>query len=172
MSMIFKFTVLSNEDDSFLREYEIPYDTDLLGLHDFICDDLEYDKENFCSFFGSNGNWDKLQEYTLADMQDDDEGVIALPMKGTLLGQIIRNKLDRLIFMFDIFAGRSLFMELTEAKEAEDAVRYPRVVSSEGDPPSQLDAGSLMSEESPFEDAMEDFSDFESYDDDSLSDDF
>lgn len=170
--MIFKFTVLSGEDDGFLREYEVPYDMDLLGFHDFICNDLEYDKDNFSSFFLSDGDWNKLQEYTLMDMQDEDDGVIALPMKGTLLGQVIHRKHDRFLFMFDIFAGRSLFIELTEAREADETVRYPRVTASEGDAPSQLDAGSLMSEDSAFNDAMEEFMDFENYDDDSLTDDF
>lgn len=170
MSMIFKFTVLSNEDDNFLREYEIQYDADLLGLHEMICNDLEYDPSNFCSFFISNEKWEKGQEYTLVDMQEDDEGIVALPMEGTLLGQIIHNNRDRLIFMFDIFAGRSMFIELTEAKEAEDGVRYPRVVRSEGNPPSQLDAGSLISEDSPFDDIMSEFADFDG--DDDYSDEF
>ena len=164
MSMIFKFTVLSNESEDFMRIYELPYDMDLLGFHDFVCNDLEYDTTIFSSFFLSNEEWEKGQEYTLVDMQEDDEGIVALPMKNTLLGQVIHDNRDRLIFMFDIFAGRSLFLELTEAKEEEASVRYPRVVVSEGDAPSQLDAQSLMSEDSVFNDVMEEFMDFEGMD--------
>lgn len=163
--MIFKFTVLSDEIEGFIREYEVPDNMDLLGFHDFICNDLEYDTSNFSSFFASNEKWEKGQEYTLANMREDDEGVVALPMEGTLLSQILERNNERLIFMFDILAGRSLFMELTGTWEEEEGVRYPRVASSEGDPPSQMDAESMMTEDSFFNDAMEEFADFGGEDD-------
>lgn len=163
--MIFKVRMLSDEVEDFARVYEVMYDMSLLDFHDFICDDLEYDSGNFSSFFMSNENWEKLQEYTLVDMQDDDSGVVALPMKDTLLGQIIKEKHDRLMFMFDIFAARSFFLELQEAGEVEGGVKYPRIAYSEGDPPQQLEADSLMSEDSPFNDIMEEFNDFDGSDD-------
>ena len=52
--MIFKFRMLSDENDNFLREYEVPYDMTLLELHRFICRDLKYDPDNMVSFFLSD----------------------------------------------------------------------------------------------------------------------
>lgn len=168
---ILNLRVLSDEVDEFSRVYEVESGMSLLGLHDFICRDLEYDLSNFSSFFQSNANWDKLQEYTLVDMNDEEEGTISLSMDGTTAGELLQNRKDHLIFMFDIFAARSLFIELECIADPQPAVRYPRVVSSEGDAPHQLEADSMMSENSPFNDIMEDFMDFAG-DDDSFADEY
>lgn len=165
MSVVLRLMMLSDEVDDFRREYEVPVGMDLLELHEFICGDLEYDTSNFCSFFTSNEKWEKGQEYTLFDMKASEEGIVALPMEGATLGQVIPGSRARLIFMFDIFAGRSMFIELVEAGEAEDAVRYPRIAKSEGDPPHQLDAESILTEESPFDEIMEEFAAFDCDDD-------
>lgn len=162
---IFKFIMLSDEQEDFERVYEVEYDMNLRDFHDFICEELEYDPGSFSSIFLSDDSWGKLQEYTLVDMQDEGSGVVALPMQETLIGQIIKSKRDRMLFMFDIFAGRSFFLELQEIYEAEEDVRYPRVASGQGDPPPQFDAESLISEESPFNDIMSEFADFEGDDD-------
>lgn len=174
MSKIFKIRVLSDEVDDFVREYEVPVEIDLLGLHDVMCSDLEYDSDNFCSFFAANEKWEKMQEYTLIDMEeedDDDDGVVALPMEGTLLGRVLSEGVRKLIFMFDLFAARSLFVDIADMKEGDEAALYPRVAFAAGDPPSQTDAESLMSDEDPFSDMMSDFDDFEGSEDDTYSDD-
>ena len=41
MSVILKLRMLSDEDDCFLRDYEVPYELTLEELHDFICNDLQ-----------------------------------------------------------------------------------------------------------------------------------
>lgn len=166
--MILRLRMLSDELENFSRVYEVPAEMTLLDFHKFICDDLEYDPKNFCSFFMSNEKWDKLQEYTLVDMEDDD---IAMPMEGILLSDVAAAKKDRLIFMFDIFAARTLFIEVREVLEPDPDVYYPIVVSADGDTPPQLETDSLITEDSPFNDAMEDFMYFEGSDDDTYSDD-
>ena len=100
--------MLSNESDAFVREYEVPDDTDLLRLHNLICGDLGYDPFNFSSFFTADAGWNKLQEYTLGDMQDCDAGIEALPMEGTKLGGLLAAGASRLIFAFDMLSGREL----------------------------------------------------------------
>lgn len=51
MSVILKLRMLSDEDDCFLRDYEVPYESTLEELHDFICNDLQYEKIPESSFF-------------------------------------------------------------------------------------------------------------------------
>ena len=75
MSMVFKFRMLSDLSDNFVRDYEVMYDTNLLDFNDFICEDLGYDIEGMASFFFSDGQWRKLQEYTLMDMDTEAEQV-------------------------------------------------------------------------------------------------
>ena len=168
--VVFGFITLSDESEDFSRISEVPKEMDLVGFHDFIRDDLGYDPSSFSSFFKSDGNWDKLLEYTLIDVKDDSSAEGAMPMADTLLGDIVKDRRDRLIFMFDIFAGRSFFLELRELKEPADNMEYPRVESESGDIPPQFGTGDsfTISEEGIFDDAFDEFSNFdgtEYYDD-------
>ena len=46
MSMVFRFRMLSDENDNFVRDYEVLYDTTLLDFHNFILRSLEYEDCN------------------------------------------------------------------------------------------------------------------------------
>ena len=175
MSMIFNFRMLSDESDVFVRDYEVKYDMNLLELNDFICKDLNYDNSGMTSFFLSDGQWRKLREFTLMDMGNgmggyDDENEPPMPMEEVVLGQLIHNNHDRLIWLFDMFADRAYYLELIEAKFAEEGVNYPRTLFAHGEPSDQSDpeAGGV-GEKSIFEEMMDDFGDFgggdDSYDD-------
>jgi len=95
MSMVFRFRMLSDENDNFVRDYEVPYDMTLLDFHNFILRSLEYE-ECMASFFTADERWEKLREFTLMDMDDGSEGAPAA-MESVTLGQIIHNNRDRLI---------------------------------------------------------------------------
>ena len=41
MSMVFRFRMLSDENDHFVRDYEVMYDMTLLDFHQFILETLE-----------------------------------------------------------------------------------------------------------------------------------
>ena len=64
MSVILKLRMLSDEDDCFLRDYEVPYESTLEELHDFICNDLQYEKIPESSFFEADREWNRRREYT------------------------------------------------------------------------------------------------------------
>ena len=49
MSMVFRFRMLSDENDNFVRDYEVLYDTTLLEFHDFILRSLEYEECMVCT---------------------------------------------------------------------------------------------------------------------------
>ena len=106
--MVFRFRMLSDENDNFVRDYEVLYDTTLLEFHDFILRSLEYD-DCMASFFTADDRWNKGREFTLMDMGDGgDEGPVA--MDRVTLGQIIHNRRDRLIYLFDLFGDRAYYL--------------------------------------------------------------
>ena len=41
--MVFRFRMLSDENDRFVRDYEVMYDMTLLDFHNFILSSLEYE---------------------------------------------------------------------------------------------------------------------------------
>lgn len=169
MSMVFKFRMMSDENDAFVRDYEVMYDATLLDLHHYICADLGYDDSGMTSFFTSNSEWERLREFTLEDMGEVGEDA-ALPMESVTLGQVLHKNRDRLIYLFDMFGNRAYYLELTGAVEAEADVKYPRTTNSNGAPSDQYDPTIIPDDGgSMFDDAMGDFYDFEgddAYDDD------
>ncbi|MFI3321925.1 MAG: hypothetical protein R3Y50_05315 [Rikenellaceae bacterium] len=170
--MIFKFRMLSDEDENFIRDYEISYDATIKDLHTLICNDIDYDAEEMCSIFLCDEGWMKLREFTLFDMGvggsdaiDGDEQSLPVAMDSVLLGQAVRTKFARLLFVFDLFEDRAFFLELLEAKEGEEGKEYPRLLFANGEAPDQFDASQSVANRSIFDEAMDDFSDFGGDDD-------
>ena len=68
MSMIFRFRMLSDENDNFVRDYEVPYDMTLLDFHRFLLESLEYE-ECMTSFFTADERWEKPGSWTWAKIR-------------------------------------------------------------------------------------------------------
>ena len=167
--MVFRFRMLSDENDHFVRDYEVMYDTTLLEFHNFILDSLEYEP-CMASFFTADDRWEKQREFTLMEMGDS-SGEGPETMESIRLGQIIHNRRDRLIYLFDMFGDRAYYLELTGAYEADPQASYPREIYAVAEAPDQYDPSKNREDEdegSAFEEMMGDFNDFEgddNYDD-------
>ena len=111
--MVFRFRMLSDENDNFVRDYEVLYDTTLLDFHNFILRSLEYE-DCMASFFTADDRWEKQREFTFMDMDDGSENA-PVAMEKVTLGQIIHDRRDRLIYLFDLFGDRAYYLELTGA---------------------------------------------------------
>ena len=166
--MVFKFRMLSDENDNFARDYEVLYDMNLQEFHEFIRDSLGY-RDGMVSFFTADERWEKKQEFTLVDMGDDSENAPRL-MSDVTLGQILHHNRDRLIYLFDMFGDRAYYLELTGTAEARNTKLYPREVFARGEVPDQFDPTATEEEGSIFAEMMGDFNDYEG--DDSIDDDY
>ncbi len=171
--------MLSDENDHFVRDYEVPATATLLEFHNFIIETLEYEP-CITSFFTADARWEKTGEFTTIDMgfepeeqgEEYDQGEEQMapphPMASVALCDILHYMHDRLIYNFDLFASRSFFLELIEAKEVSDPERYPRESLAHATAPDQYDPDSSIDDGSIFDEMMGDFDDFdgeESYDD-------
>jgi hypothetical protein len=131
--MVYKFVLLSDEDESFVREFEFLDTHTLMDFHTQIQDELEFDKSQMASFFMATDNWEKEEEFTLFDM-----GTGSSTMEVAVLEDIIFRKNQKLLYVFDFFNERSLFVEYTgEVKEIEGR-EYPSCTNSKGVPPKQV----------------------------------
>ncbi len=167
--MVFRFRMLSDENDRFVRDYEVRGDTTLLEFHRFILESLEYE-ECMASFFTADRLWNRQREFTLMDMGSD-EGAPE-PMEKVTLEQIVHRRHDRLIYLFDLFGDRAYYLELTEICDAEPEAGYPREIYALAEAPDQYDPSKIQTdeedEESIFDEMMGDFREFEgddNYDD-------
>lgn len=162
--------MLSDENDNFVRDFEIAADNTLLDLHDFIIKMLRYD-QCMASFFTADDHWERLQEYTYMDMDGgmgDGGSGMPKPMATARLCDVLHYVHDRLIYVFDPFTERAYFIEVIEAKEEQKGMTYPRLQFEHSPAPDQYDPEASEHSGSIFEEMMGEFGEFDgddSYDD-------
>lgn len=134
--MIYNFRVVSDEVDNFKREIKIDADATFLDLKNAICDSVSFDKNQMCSFFICEGNWEKTKEITMEDMGSDSSEDVYL-MDDTVLSDFIEDEGQRLIFTFDYMTDRSFFIEMKEIITGK-TLKDPLCTLSVGNPPAQV----------------------------------
>ena len=172
--MVYRFVVLSDEDESFVREFEFLDSHTLMDFHTMIQEELEFDKSQMASFYLSTDNWEKEEEFTLFDM-----GTGSSTMEDAILEDLIFRKNQKLLYVFDFFNDRALFVEYTgEFKEIEGR-EYPSCTNSKGVPPRQVVFGAttrknysniVVSDEEEDEAQVDDDLFFNGEDEENLSD--
>ena len=134
--MIYKFTILSDENDDFLRVIEIDAEATFFDLHEAILNSVGFTKDLLTSFFLCSDNWEREQEITLMEMDTDSE-YDNLVMDRTPLEDQITDEKQKLQYVFDMISDRAFFIELSDiitGKNQEKAV----CTEKEGNTPEQM----------------------------------
>lgn len=134
--MVYKFTVLSDEVDDFVRIIKIDSEATFFNLHETILDSVGYTKDQITSFFLCSEDWEREQEITLVEMETDSE-YDNLVMDDTVLEDYLTDEKQKLQYIFDIISDRAFFIELSEiitGKNLEKAICSEK----EGDAPTQI----------------------------------
>ncbi len=111
--MIYKFTIVSDEVDDFMREIKIDSDATFFDFHKAILAACGYKDDQMTSFFICDDNWEKEKEVTLEDMGSSSEEDSWI-MKDTRLDDLVEDEKQRLLYVFDPLTERVFFIELTE----------------------------------------------------------
>lgn len=171
--MVYNFRIVSDEVDNFRREIQIDASSTFLDLKNAICDSVNFDKNQMCSFFICDNGWEKEKEITLEDMGSDADQDVYL-MEDSVLSDYIEDEGQRLMFTFDYLTDRSLFMELKEIVTRK-TLKDPLCTLSKGNPPAQQmdfeeyeakNEAKKTTTDSSIEDLGEDFYGSEDYNDD------
>lgn len=134
--MLYKFVILSDEVDDFLREITIDSEATFYDLHDTLLDSIKFSKDQMTSFFVCSDDWEKEQEVTLFEMDSGSE-YDNLVMSETVLSELLSDEGQKLMYIFDYLSDRAFFMELKEiipGKNLTSAV----CSMSKGLPPEQV----------------------------------
>lgn len=134
--MLFKFVILSDEVDGFLREITIDSEATFFDLHSILLDSVGFSKDQMTSFFVCSDSWEKEQEITLFEMDAGSE-YDNLVMAETNLNEFVTDEGQKLLYVFDYLSERAFFIELKEiipGKSLKSAV----CSISKGTPPDQL----------------------------------
>ncbi len=129
--MVYKFRLISDEVEDFLREICIDAEATFFDLHKAILESTGYKNDQMTSFFTCGDNWEKEKEVTLEDMGGD-----ALLMEETPLEELLEDEKQRLIYVFDPLAERVFFMELSKIITGKD-LETAECTKSVGEPPAQ-----------------------------------
>jgi hypothetical protein len=135
-TMVYNFLLLSDEDEVFLREISIDSDDTFLDLHNAIVAAAKFEDNQMASFFICNDEWEKEQEITLVEMDTTSE-YDNLTMEDTVLGDLISDEGQKLLYVFDYMSERAFFIRLKEilvGKNLDKAV----CTRSEGKAPEQM----------------------------------
>ena len=134
--MVYKFRLLSDEVDNFRRDIEIDSEATFHELHKAILDSVNYPDDQMTSFFICNDRWVKELEITLEDMggMSEDESYV---MAETVIGDIIEEEKQKLVYVFDPLGDRMFYMELSKIEFGKD-VDQATCTKSAGDAPAQL----------------------------------
>jgi len=142
----YKFRLLFDDVEDFVRDYEILATQTFKDFHDTIVKSIAgLDGQELASFYICDGRWDKKQEITLIDMNlDDDSNPFGekeeknIP-KEIMSKSVLRNFIDdphqRLIYEYNFLNISTFYIELLKTFESDEKVKYPRCVHSAGEMP-------------------------------------
>ena len=136
--MVYRFVVLSDEDEAFVREFEFLESHSLLDFHNAIQEELEFDRSQIASFYMATDSWEKEEEFTLFDM-----GAGSSTMENAILEDVVFRKNQKLLYVFDFFNDRALFIEYVGESKEIDEREYPLCTNSKGLPPKQVTFGGV-----------------------------
>lgn len=134
--MIYRFTVISDEVDGFMREIQIDADAKFLELHKLILKACDYEDNQLTSFTICENGWEKGQEITLEEM-DTDADEDSYIMAETELSQFLVDEKQHLLYTFDPLADRVFFIELSEIKTGK-SLKEGKITRSLGEAPAQV----------------------------------
>ncbi|MDR0430412.1 MAG: hypothetical protein LBH58_08060 [Tannerellaceae bacterium] len=133
--MIFRFLILSDEIDDFVREIKIDSEATFMELHNIIIESVGYTKDQMSSFFICDDDWSKRTEITLVDMGTSSEEDSYI-MEETRLEELLEDEEQKLLYVFDYLTERAFFMDLREIIPGQ-TLDKPVCSRSEGMPPPQ-----------------------------------
>jgi len=143
--MIFLFRIISDENPEFIRDLVAESSDTFLDFHTTLQKELGYDPAQLASIFLTNHQWEKEQEITLIDMMPD-PGVSSFIMDQVTLGEYISQPNQRMLYVFDFFSDRTLFIEVLEMSDQVSQRPTPFISLRKGDPPPQMAVDLLMDE--------------------------
>lgn len=133
--MVYRFTIISDEVEDFIREIQINSDATFLDFHKAILKSVNYKDDQMTSFFICDDGWEKEKEITLEEM-DTDSDEDSWVMDKTRIDDLVEDEKQKLLYVFDPLTERVFFIELSEiitGKELDKAI----CTKKEGTAPQQ-----------------------------------
>lgn len=153
---IYKFRLLNDDIEGFVRDYEIGAKQTFQDFHDIIIQSIKgLDPKELASFYICDRKWNKMKEITLFDMDSEvesftnkaDEEMEDLDqylvtekqvMKDAVISQFINDPHQRIIYEQDFLNLHTFYIELLKSNEGKDGKVYPVCTQSNGELPKSV----------------------------------
>ncbi|MGE5382661.1 MAG: IS1096 element passenger TnpR family protein [Omnitrophica WOR_2 bacterium] len=146
---LYRFRLLFEEQEDFLRDYDILASQTFLNFHDLIAETVELKGNELASFFICDRNWRKKKEITLIDMQQSEEERVEdkddedtrsarspkipiLEMSKVKIKDVIDDPHQRLLYEYDFLNPKTFYIELMKIVDADPNDTYPKCIKSTG----------------------------------------
>ncbi|MGP1539766.1 IS1096 element passenger TnpR family protein [Bacteroides pyogenes] len=133
--MIYRFTIISDEADDFVREIQIDPEATFFDFHKAILECTGYTDDQMTSFFICDDDWEKDKEVTLEEMDDNPE-MDSWVMKDTVVSELVEDEKQKLLYVFDYMTERCFFIELSEIITGKD-IKGAKCTKKSGEAPKQ-----------------------------------
>ena len=171
---VFKFRVVLDGKETVFRDVLIQAERNLEEFHHTILNCFAFSGQQMASFYRSNGNWDRGEEFPLMDMFEvDGQGKL---MKDTQLLEVFESAGDKFLYIYDFLNMKIFMIEMLAVEKMDESTTLPQVVLEYGTPPPEDESTSFsefaLEEDSeemdPFEDGddwdLESFEDIDNLD--------
>lgn len=135
--MVYRFKLVSDEVNNFMREIECDSENTFLELRNCILESVDYSKDELDSFFMCNDDWEMEEEITLEDMGNTSSDRDTWLMENTPISELVEDEGQKLVFQFDYMTERGFFMELKEIIPGRNLVE-PICTMKRGKAPKQF----------------------------------
>lgn len=142
---IYKFRIILEEQEDFIRDIEIKSTQTFEDFHKAIIDSVGLDGSQLASFYICDQSWRKKKEITLIDMSEESESnEELLLMNKSKLKDFIEDPAQKILYVYDYLNMLTFFMELMKIYPAEQKVTYPRCIKSEGGLPRKYNPNAIL----------------------------
>jgi len=176
----YKFKVTFDDVEDFERNIEILASDNFESFHQILFETMGLSGHELASFSICDAKWNKKQEITLIDMQDDSETEAPnyddeeefstasnLPkfiMKDAVLKDFITDPHQLIIYEYDFINPKVFYIELLKTLPAKENIDYPRCTLSTGVLPKPDQIVAALNPDNDFLNEFEDEMDEEDFD--------
>ncbi|MBW6492120.1 MAG: plasmid pRiA4b ORF-3 family protein [Lentimicrobium sp.] len=142
----YRFRMLHEDQDDFLRDFDILSSQTFYDFHKTIKESVELQGNELASFFVCDRNWRKKKEITLINMKEEsqepeDEDDRRSPRQSRIpvcemvkvrIKDIIDDPHQRLLYEYDFLNPKVFFIELSKIVDADKGSQYPVCIKSTG----------------------------------------
>lgn len=144
---MFKIRVILDVKEDVLRDILIEGNANLEQLHFAITKAFGFNGHEMASFYKADHKWNQGDEIPLFEMEDDKPS-----MQTCVLNNILTQKGDKLIYVYDFLEMWAFFVELIDIAKPLDNTPEPKVIASVGKVPKKAPVKTFKSASKKMED--------------------